>query len=152
MTRRKIVPPNTPDTPVKATDAEVTRRVNAVYKLLVLGTGRAAILQLAAGNWKVSERQGDEYIARAREILKEQTDRDKDRNLEMAMARMNEVYHQGMTAKNYKVAISAQIEINKLLGLYAPVNANVNLSGTVAVKGYANFSPDQWDKTDDPSA
>lgn len=152
MTRRKIILPDTPDTPVKATDAEILKRIAAVHKLLVAGAARASIVQYGSSQWNVTDRQVDDYIARAKETLKAQTDRDKDNNLAMAIARMQEIYQECKSAKNYKGAISAQIEINKLLGLYAPVNANVNLSGAVALKGYIGVSPDQWDKPDDHNA
>lgn len=121
MTARKKPPLlEHPDTPVKSTDAEVTKRVALVYKLLVAGASRASIQQYAANTWKLSERPVDEYIARAKLDLVAQTDKDKDNNLAMALARMNDIYQQCFTAKNYKGAITAQVEISKLLGLYAP--------------------------------
>jgi hypothetical protein len=151
MPKRKA-PPQSAETPVKATDAEIVRRVATVHKLMVAGASRASIQQYAANQWGLSERPVDEYISRAKETLKEQVDRDKDHNLEMALARMQEIYQECKSAKNYKGAIQAQVEINKLLGLYAPVNANVNLSGSVAIKSYANFSPDDWSDADEPTA
>ncbi len=122
MTARKKAPLiDKPDTPVKATDAEVNRRVMDVYRLLVAGASRATIVQYTAKTWSVSDRQTDEYIARAKADLLAQLDRDKENNLAMAITRMSDIYQQCYAAKNYKGAITAQIEINKLLGLYAPV-------------------------------
>jgi hypothetical protein len=118
---RKSTRPSTPETPVKATDAEILRRVATVHKLLVAGASRASIQQYAINAWGLSESPVDVYISRAKETIKEQTDRDKESNLSMAIARMNDIYQQCYAAKNYKGAITAQVEINKLLGLYAPV-------------------------------
>jgi hypothetical protein len=120
MPRKNPPIPDTPETPVKATDAEILQRVATVHKLLVAGASRASIQQYAIKAWGLSESPVDVYIARAKESIKEQTDRDKENNLSMALARMNDIYQQCISAKNYKGAITAQVEINKLLGLYAP--------------------------------
>lgn len=147
MTKRKDpLIPTTPETPVKATDAEILRRVATVHKLIVAGASRASIQQYSATTWGLSDRPIDEYIARAKETIKEQTDKDKDNNLALAIQRMSDIYQQCYSAKNYKGAITAQVEINKLLGLYAPVNQNVNVTGTLGIKAYKGFTPDDWDE------
>lgn len=129
------------ETPVKATDAEIARRVATVHKLMVAGASRASIVQYGSKEWKITERQVDDYIASAKETIKAQTDRDKDNNLSMALARMGDIFQQCMSAKNYKGAIAAQQEINKLLGLYEPVNQNH--TGDVAIRliRETNFNP-----------
>lgn len=127
----KIPLPETPETPVKATDAEVAKRVATVHKLLVAGASRASIVQYGSKEWKVTDRQVDDYISRAKETIKEQSDRDKENNLSMAIARMNDIYQQCYAAKNYKGAITAQVEINKLLGLYSP--SKMEHSGQVSL-------------------
>ena len=53
----------------KSTNAEVTLRVNTVYGLLCDGKSRGDIQQFGAENWKLSIRQIDELIARARAAL-----------------------------------------------------------------------------------
>ncbi len=144
MTARKKAPLiDKPDTPVKATDAEINRRVLDVYKLLVAGASRATIVQYGSKTWSITDRQVDDYIARAKLDLMAQLDRDKDNNLAMAITRMSDIYQQCYAAKNYKGAITAQIEINKLLGLYAPTKIEGVIG--VSVKAYKEFSPDSWD-------
>ena len=121
MTARKKAPLiEKPETPVKSTDAEVNGRVSTIHKLLVAGASRASIVQYGSKTWSITDRQVDEYISRAKADLVAQADKDKDNNLAMALARMNDIYQQCYTAKNYKGAIAAQVEISKLLGLYAP--------------------------------
>lgn len=55
----------------KSTKVEIDMRVNRVCRLLANGAVRSEIVQYAATEWGVSERQTDEYMARAREILKQ---------------------------------------------------------------------------------
>ena len=61
----------------KSTKAEVDYRVNRVARLLSNGAVRSEVAQYAAAEWGVSLRQADEYIARAREILKADWDIDR---------------------------------------------------------------------------
>lgn len=128
----KTKTPQAAETPVKATDAEVLRRVATVHKLMVAGASRASIVQYGSKEWKITERQVDDYIAYAKESIKAQTDRDKDNNLSMALARMGDIFQQCMSAKNYKGAIQAQKEINLLLGLYTPTKQD--LSGDISIR------------------
>jgi hypothetical protein len=125
MARKPIPLPETPETPVKATDAEVSRRIVTIHKLLVAGASRTTILQYAVKTWDVSESMADKYIGRAKESITEQTDRDRDHNLSLALERMADIYQQCMSAKNFKGAIAAQQETNKLLGLYAPLKQEI---------------------------
>ena len=53
----------------KSTISEKEFRVQAVYGLLVDGRSRSDILQYCAETWDIKERQGDQYIANARERL-----------------------------------------------------------------------------------
>lgn len=137
----KIPLPETPETPVKATDAEIAKRVATVHKLLVAGASRASIVLYGSQNWKVSDRQITDYIARAKETLIEQVDKDKESNLSMALTRMNDIYQQCMSAKNYKGAIAAQREINKLLGLYEPVKQDHTGDLSIRLVRETGFNP-----------
>lgn len=134
MTKRKSLPAIDPTPPVKATDAEVLRRVATVCKLMIAGASRTTIVQYGSTQWSVSDRQIDDYISRAKLDIATMTDKDKESNLNMAMARMNDIYQQCYAAKNYKGAMSAQIEINKLLGLYASVKQEVTGVGGGAIR------------------
>jgi hypothetical protein len=51
----------------RATDIEIDGRINAIYKLLLEGNSRTQILQYGSETWKISERQVEEYIKRARD-------------------------------------------------------------------------------------
>ena len=53
----------------KSTNAEISLRVNEVYGLLTRGYSRSQILQHSSEVWGVSGRMGDNYIAKARELI-----------------------------------------------------------------------------------
>ena len=53
----------------RSTKVEKNFRVDTVYKLLSEGNSRGQILQFAANQWNVSDRQVDTYIAEARDKL-----------------------------------------------------------------------------------
>lgn len=127
MAARKSKP--TPETPVKATDAEVTQRVATIHKLMVAGASRASIVQYGSKTWQITDRQVDDYIARAKKGITDQANKDKNHNLALALERMSDIYQQCYAAKNYKGAVSAQQEINRLLGLYAPTKTEMTGDG-----------------------
>ena len=55
----------------RSTAAEKDFRVNRVARMLANAAVRSEILQYAADKWGISERQADQYIFDAREILKQ---------------------------------------------------------------------------------
>lgn len=141
MAKKTALPDVSLELPVKATNAEIAQRVAMVHKLLVAGASRGAIVQYGSKEWRVSDRQIDDYIASAKETLKAQTDRDKENNLSMALARMNDIFQQCMSAKNFKGAITAQQEINKLLGLYEPVKQDHSGDLSIRLVREQGFNP-----------
>ena len=54
----------------KATQIEVVSRVLQIKKHVLEGAHRQEMLQLATEEWGLSERQGDEYIAKAHKEIK----------------------------------------------------------------------------------
>lgn len=132
--------------PVKASNADIKRRVNTIYRMLAKGETRAEILRYASETWGVTERTAEEYLSRATSIFNEQASKDHERQYGLAMTRLTIVFGEALDASDYQGAIAAQREINKIIGLYAPVNQNVNVSGTLDVKAYKGISPDDWDE------
>lgn len=118
--------------PVKATETEMTLRINSVYKLLILGYDRPYILQHAAERWESSERMADEYMARARAMIDAQTSREQDEHLKIALARLELVFNSAYTMGDYKGALGAQHQLNKILALYAPAKQEINHSGSIS--------------------
>ncbi len=121
-------PPPPQEKVVKATKAQIHQRVAAVHRQLVLGRTRAYILQYASSQWECSVRTTDDYIARAREMLKEQTNRDRDAHLALALARLDLVFVEAYEQGVYKDALGAQHQLNKIMGFYAPTKHDVRIT------------------------
>lgn len=116
--------------PVKATEAEMTRRISAIYKLLVLGYDRPYILQYASETWDASERSADDYMSRARALIDAQTSRDREEHLKIALSRLEMVFNAAYVSSQYKDALGAQHQLNKILALYAPVQQHIEVHHT----------------------
>lgn len=103
----------------KPTQAENEARVAEVYKMLVAGAPRAAILQHAAEKWELATRAADALIAKARKHVIADARPEREFELARAIARLNFIYNQCVKVTDYGRAIAAQREMNQLLGLYA---------------------------------
>lgn len=104
----------------KATNFEAQKRVNTVYRMLLLGVSRADIVEYTEKEWQIAHSMTDEYIARANELFKAQAETVRDEQFGKAMARLQNLYEKNMKIQDYKAALATQKEINALLGLYAP--------------------------------
>lgn len=106
----------------KTDDAEVTRRVDQIFHLMVKGKSRLQILQHASEKttWKVSERTVDEYIARAKKLLAKHSEPKKAVELGKAFLRLEYLFDQNLGINDFKAALAVQKEINAMLGLNAP--------------------------------
>ena len=54
----------------KSTSSEVDMRVNRVARMLSNGAVRSEIVQYCSKEWGISDRQGDKYIQKARDLLR----------------------------------------------------------------------------------
>jgi hypothetical protein len=131
MGRRPTTKTPPGERPAKATGAQITQRLNQVYKLMVMGKPRPHIIQYCSETWQIDERQADNYIARVRAMLDEQAARTRDEHRALALQRLDLVFSEALDSGEYKDALGAQHQVNKIIGLYAPTN--VNHSGSVAL-------------------
>ncbi len=74
----------------RSTAAEVARRVDALYDLLLQGVGRHGVQAYATSHgWEVSPRQLDTYCARAKAQLAKAAERDRTVELGRALERLD---------------------------------------------------------------
>lgn len=132
----------------RSTDFEFNRRIEEVANLLVIEQKRAEIVQFAAKNeWDISNRQVDEYIHRAKILLKKEAEEStKNRLAERAKAKraLITMRNKCMNIQDYGRAIQAQKEINKLFALYEPQESILSQSDSrveLLIK-YENRFPD----------
>lgn len=120
----------------KSTDAQINKRVNEIYKWLLLEKGRQEILQLSA-SWKLSERTIDEYTARARERLEEKQQREIDKARERSRARWLRLIEDAYSEGDLRTVATAQSALDKVDGVNAP--EKVEHSGAIT---WAQFIAD----------
>jgi hypothetical protein len=91
----------------KGTNVEVDGRVNAVYDLLLQAYSRTQILQYCSAEWNISERQVENYIARARKLQQEVADQNRDEWFVAALSRLQDCEREARKRGNIGVAIKA---------------------------------------------
>lgn len=112
---------------------EMMRRVNAVYDLILLGFSRGQIIEYGQTKqgWNVEDNTVDTYIRAAKDRYAEASAIVRNEQLGLAISRLNHLLQKNMSIQDYKTALSAQKELNALLGLYAPktaINVNINIA------------------------
>jgi hypothetical protein len=115
----------------RATAAETEARVNKVFELLVNGLTRYQVLQFVATktDWQLKPRQVDNYIQKASALIAQEAEYLRPKEIGKAIARLNAIFQGAVKVQDYKTAIAAQRELNKLLSLYEPPAAqtlNIN--------------------------
>ncbi len=99
----------------KATNLEIQERVNTIYELLIKSWSRFDILQYAATEWDLSSRQTDEYLARARKLIEEDSAIERPQWLAAAVRRLAEYEKRAGRDDQVQTAIKALETQAKLL-------------------------------------
>jgi hypothetical protein len=99
----------------KSTNVEIDERVNTVYDLLLRAYSRTQILRYAAETWNVSERQGELYMARARQLMQLDAELERPQWLAAAIARLQEYERRASDKNQISIAIKALEDQAKLL-------------------------------------
>lgn len=102
----------------KGTKAEVELRVQTVYEMILKGATRPFIMRYAAEKWDLSERTVDEYMCRARDIIRETfEDRDRERLIIDTIAKLSDLYVKNYTIEDFRECRNILESRSKLLGL-----------------------------------
>ena len=99
----------------KCNNAESEHRVNAVYDLLLRAHSRKQIIQFAAENWGIGDRQVDNYIARARELLAQDAELARPQWMHSALARLQEYERRAADKDQLNTALIALDKQARLL-------------------------------------
>jgi hypothetical protein len=89
----------------RITAAEMELRVNRIVRLLCNGGSRSDILQFSANQWGVCQRTTDEYIKRAREVLKDDWSVDRQAYTAQIMGQLSAIHKEAMRTGNLSVAL-----------------------------------------------
>ncbi len=102
----------------KSSNITVIQRVRVVSKLLIAGNSREDIVQFIAGTWELCERQADNYIKKANELISKSVKKEVNHDYAKAIIRFEELYKLSLERKDYKTASTINKELASLQGLY----------------------------------
>ena len=101
----------------KSTDAEISRRVRFVRRMLLRGHTRGDIVRFCSKKWGITSRQIDDYLAYAKEEIEEINKTDMKQNMAMISRNYWEQYRLAHKSKNGFLAVTILEKIAKLKGL-----------------------------------
>lgn len=116
----------------KSTNAELEMRVNKVYELLINSWNRYDILQYVRKNWDIEDKQADNYIAKAKEIIKENAKQTQEEWLEDTKNKLQDLYKKAMSQKQTRECRQIIVTANKVLG-YEKLSIDANINGVIMV-------------------
>lgn len=99
----------------KSTNKEIDDRVNTVYELLLKAYSRTQIIRFCSDNWNVGERQAENYMARARQLMQLDAELERPQWLAAAIARLQEYERRASDKNQITTAIKALEDQARLL-------------------------------------
>ena len=103
----------------RSTASETQFRVQTVYGLLCDAKSNAEIFHFASENWQVGERQVENYIRKAREMLNKDAELTRPAFLAEALGRLRNYEQQAARRGQMQVAINSVRLQAELVGLTA---------------------------------
>ena len=101
----------------KVTNAESHLRTQETYGLLSTGHSRTQIIQICSGKWQVSERQVDNYIKKARDLLMADADMARPAWLAEALQRLRTYENAAYKRGQIQVALNSVAAQARLIGM-----------------------------------
>jgi predicted DNA-binding protein (UPF0251 family) len=102
----------------KSDAAEVDRRVNEIYSLVLAAHSYNKICRYAATKWNISTRQTDRLIKQARDKMRSVLSLGQEEALAEELELRRIIINKTLEDKNYKYALAAAEQRAKLRGLY----------------------------------
>jgi hypothetical protein len=102
----------------KATKHVISTRVAYVRKLLLKGYSRGEIVQEGSKKWRITERQVDDYLARAQTDLKEEAKRHREEAFAEHLAARRELRKRAQNTGDLRIELDTLKDEAKLLNIY----------------------------------
>ena len=102
----------------KSDAAEIDRRIHTVVKLLSSAKTSSYVLRFCAEEWGVQKRQAENYLARAREIIRADYSVERHDFLGSRLALLDEIIESSIRTKQHSNAVGAlklQAQLTRLL-------------------------------------
>ena len=106
-------------------DAELERRIREVERLILRGKSASDIVAICDSVYAASERTARRYIAEANERIREANKSDRELDMAKAKTRYERFIDLAEELKEINVAVNAQTQLVKLLGLAEPDKTEV---------------------------
>lgn len=111
---------------MKPTSAEMEVRIAKIVDLIILGCQRQDIIRYASDKFGISIRQVETYLARARDIIRENANVDREQEIAEAVARYKRLIRDHWQNGRHQEIRKCQAEMNKLLGLNEANKIEIN--------------------------
>lgn len=122
----------------KSDQAEIERRINEVYSLLLSCHSTAKIVQYATQKWGITRRQTDTLIQRARSRMMEITAVKREEAYAEELELRREIIRRALDDKKYQTALQAADSRAKLRGLFNLLDQSINV---VTAHGFEVLDP-----------
>ena len=102
----------------KSDKAEIDRRIHTVVKFLSSAKKSSYILRFCSDEWGVTERQGQTYLKRAREIIRADYSIERPDFLSSRLALLDKIIDASINTKQHSNAVGAlklQAQLTRLL-------------------------------------
>lgn len=113
----------------KSDSSEMEKRVNTIYLMLLQGFQRKQIIQYCADNFKIGERQTDDYLGKAREIIKSNIDCDTSNKKNEVLNQFYDLYQKNYSLEDYRECRNVLLSIAGILGVQAPTRTDITSGG-----------------------
>jgi hypothetical protein len=114
---------------IKSDSSEFDKRVNTVYLLILQGFQRKQIIQYVSENFNVGERQTDNYLEKAREIIKSNIDNDTNSKKNEILNQFYDLYQKNYQLEEYRECRNVLVSIANILGVEAPKKTDITTNG-----------------------
>ena len=128
----------------KSDNAEIEKRVNQVYSLILQCHSSEKIIAYANQNWRINRAQAKNYIRRARTQMKEVCAIEREEAYAEEMELRREIIRKAMEDKKYQTALQAADSRAKLRGLFDKLEQAID---TVTAHGYEVSDPTEITET-----
>ncbi|MCE5200827.1 hypothetical protein LLG39_17840 [bacterium] len=134
----------------KSNKATMQERIDHIYEMLVDGYSTREIVRYSSENWNLSRRQTEKLIARASDLLKEESQELRTVQLGKGIRRLEKQYRKADKSDSTRAAIAAQAELNKLLKLYeSPSEPEDESSIDSIIESIDSNMEGTWDNDDE---
>jgi hypothetical protein len=128
----------------KSDNAEIEKRVNKVYSLILQCHSTEKIVAYARQTWGINRAQTTRYIKRARDQMKEVCAIEREEAYAEEMELRREIIRKALDEKKYQTALQAADSRAKLRGLFDKLEQAID---TVTAHGYEVSDPTEITET-----